>query len=35
LYDPAKDQVLAYYEWGNPQMIIIDELQLEILLERD
>lgn len=32
MYDPAKDTVLAYAKWGNPQLHIIDDIQLEILL---
>lgn len=34
MYDPAKDSVLAYTVWGNPQLHIIDDIQLEILLAR-
>lgn len=32
MYDPAKDSVLAYAKWGDPQLRIIDDIQLEILL---
>lgn len=33
MYSPEKDQVLAYSVWGDPQLRIIDDIQLEILLE--
>ena len=32
LYDPKTDKVNAYAVWGNPQLHIIDDIQLEILL---
>lgn len=32
MYDPAKDEVLSYFVWGDPQLRIIDDIQLKILL---